>query len=322
MRAGRSPLKSALCWLYARTDLSGAATEFSWTEASSARPNKVGVGPHTIHEAVLKHLSPAPAPPGVRDQGKPQYLRPMAPSRGLVHTDSPNIMCSGLPQHWRCNKSLPRTFTVVALGSDVPDGVTVTLMAGNDENYSGELRNATTTMKHGSAHFTDLRFLGRSGRGKSFMLSINILTTPPQIATIQRAIKVTVDGPRLPRRQRQREVRSAVIRVPHSRSSTSSECKAYSSTIWTSEPSFLGHMTSLSSSLSQHLPHAYTPSSAAYGPYLPSPQPPPLSQGGPLYYGANQHGPGEERSMFNTLTNYMEGACLSIRGEEPVWRPY
>ncbi|XP_055018776.1 RUNX family transcription factor 2a [Boleophthalmus pectinirostris] len=270
----------------------------------------------------MKRLSPPPH--AVRDPGKAQYLRSTAPSRGLVQTDSPNFLCSGLPQHWRCNKSLPRTFTVVALGTDVPDGVVVTLMAGNDDNYSAELRNATTTMKHGSAHFTDLRFLGRSGRGKSFTLSINVLTTPPQIVTIQRAIKVTVDGPRLPRRQRQREVRSAVIRVPHSRSSSSAECKAYSSTIWTNEPSFLGHMTSLSSSLSQHLPHAYTPATAAYGSYLPPPQPPPLSHSGSFYYGANQqlHGPGDERGMVNTLTNYIEGACLSVRGEEPVWRPY
>lgn len=37
--------------------------------------------------------------------------------------------------------------------------------------------------------------------GKSFMISINVLTSPPQIATLHRAIKVTVDGQRLPRRQ-------------------------------------------------------------------------------------------------------------------------
>lgn len=36
--------------------------------------------------------------------------------------------------------------------------------------------------------------------GKSFTVSINVLTTPPQVATLHRAIKVTVDGPRLPRR--------------------------------------------------------------------------------------------------------------------------
>lgn len=52
------------------------------------------------------------------------------------------------------------------MGSDVPDGVVVTLMAGNDDNSSAELRNATATMKQGHAHFNDLRFIGRSGRGR------------------------------------------------------------------------------------------------------------------------------------------------------------
>lgn len=55
---------------------------------------------------------------------------------------------------------------VVALGDDVPDGVVVTVMAGNEDNSSAELRNATATMKHGCAHFNDLRFVGRSGRGR------------------------------------------------------------------------------------------------------------------------------------------------------------
>lgn len=36
--------------------------------------------------------------------------------------------------------------------------------------------------------------------GKSFTISINVLTSPPQIATLHKAIKVTVDGQRLPRR--------------------------------------------------------------------------------------------------------------------------
>lgn len=35
--------------------------------------------------------------------------------------------------------------------------------------------------------------------GKSFTLSIIVSTTPPQIATYNKAIKVTVDGPREPR---------------------------------------------------------------------------------------------------------------------------
>uniref|UniRef100_A0AAR2KQ05 Runt-related transcription factor n=1 Tax=Pygocentrus nattereri TaxID=42514 RepID=A0AAR2KQ05_PYGNA len=117
----------------------------------------------------------------------------------LVRTDSPNFLCSVLPSHWRCNKTLPVAFKVVALG-DVPDGTLVTVMAGNDENYSAELRNASAVMKNQVARFNDLRFVGRSGRGKSFTLTITVFTGPPQVATYHRAIKVTVDGPREPRR--------------------------------------------------------------------------------------------------------------------------
>ncbi|KAM9829446.1 runt-related transcription factor 1 isoform 3-T3 [Syngnathus typhle] len=121
----------------------------------------------------------------------------------LVKTDSPNFLCSVLPTHWRCNKTLPIAFKVVALG-EVPDGTMVTVMAGNDENYSAELRNATAAVKNQVARFNDLRFVGRSGRGKSFNLTITVFTNPSQVATYQRAIKITVDGPREPRRHRQK----------------------------------------------------------------------------------------------------------------------
>ncbi|CAH0680190.1 unnamed protein product [Chilo suppressalis] len=116
----------------------------------------------------------------------------------LVPTGSPDYMCSMLPQHWRSNKTLPGGFKVVAL-SDVLDGTLVTVMAGNDENCCAELRNNSTVMKNRVAKFNDLRFVGRSGRGKSFSLTITISTSPPQVATYQKAIKVTVDGPREPR---------------------------------------------------------------------------------------------------------------------------
>ncbi|XP_058803850.1 segmentation protein Runt-like [Phymastichus coffea] len=116
----------------------------------------------------------------------------------LVQTGSPAIMCSPLPSHWRSNKSLPTAFKVVAL-DDVTDGTLVTVSAGNDENFCGELRNCTAVMKNQVAKFNDLRFVGRSGRGKSFSLTIQISTVPFQIATYTKAIKVTVDGPREPR---------------------------------------------------------------------------------------------------------------------------
>lgn len=116
----------------------------------------------------------------------------------LVSTGSPSILCSALPNHWRSNKSLPCAFKVVAL-DDIQDGTIVTIKAGNDENYCGELRNATAVMKNQVAKFNDLRFVGRSGRGKSFSLTITISSYPCQIASYTKAIKVTVDGPREPR---------------------------------------------------------------------------------------------------------------------------
>ncbi|KAM3862930.1 runt-related transcription factor 2-like [Diretmus argenteus] len=244
---------------------------------------------------IKRRLTPPPSTrqPGDQEERslhQPRPQRNTAPPRGLVQTDSPNFLCSSLPQHWRCNKSLPRVFTVVALGDDVADGVVVTVMAGNDDNSSAELRNATTTMKQGHAHFNDLRFIGRSGRGKSFTLSINVLTTPPQIATLQRAIKITVDGPRLPR----------------------SQATSLGSSFTPSQR--MHHFSAL--------PYTSTP---PYTPYLP----PPLSHSGPFqtgtfYYGPNQplHTTGEDRNVADPLSNHIEGACLSVRGEELVWRPY
>ncbi|KAH9525026.1 hypothetical protein Btru_000134 [Bulinus truncatus] len=116
----------------------------------------------------------------------------------LVKTGSPNFLCSILPSHWRSNKTLPIPFKVVAVG-EVKDGTKVCITAGNDENFCSELRNNTATMKNQVAKFNDLRFVGRSGRGKSFTLTISVFTNPPQIALYQKAIKVTVDGPREPR---------------------------------------------------------------------------------------------------------------------------
>ncbi|XP_052711213.1 runt-related transcription factor 1-like isoform X3 [Crassostrea angulata] len=116
----------------------------------------------------------------------------------LVRTGSPNFVCSALPSHWRSNKTLPLAFRVVALG-DIKDGTKVQVSAGNDENFCSELRNCTAYMKNQVAKFNDLRFVGRSGRGKSFTLTITVWTHPPQITLYQKAIKVTVDGPRDPR---------------------------------------------------------------------------------------------------------------------------
>lgn len=147
----------------------------------------------------------------------------------LVQTGSPTILCSPLPSHWRSNKPLPVAFKVVAL-NEVPDNTLVTISAGNNENFSGEVRNCTALMKNQVAEFTDLRFVGRSGRGNEFLffiskfvykivqtlnidlinftlfvtgklftLTIQIDTFPQQVCTYTKAIKITVDGPREPR---------------------------------------------------------------------------------------------------------------------------
>ncbi|GBO11525.1 Runt-related transcription factor 3 [Araneus ventricosus] len=89
----------------------------------------------------------------------------------LVKTGSPCFVCTALPTHWRSNKTLPVAFKVVCLG-DIADGTVVTVRAGNDENYCGELRNFSATFKNGVAKFNDLRFVGRSGRGRCIYLSL------------------------------------------------------------------------------------------------------------------------------------------------------
>ena len=88
----------------------------------------------------------------------------------LIRTGSPNFVCSVLPTHWRSNKTLPVAFKLVALG-EVKDGTKVTISAGNDENYAAELRNCVAYMKNQVAKFNDLRFVGRSGRGKFYLFT-------------------------------------------------------------------------------------------------------------------------------------------------------
>ena len=107
----------------------------------------------------------------------------------LVRTDSLNFLCSALPSHWRVNKSLPVAFKVVAL-SEVSDGTKVSISAGNDENPSAELRNATAYMKGQVARFHDLRFVGRSGRGKRrlrtvFFFFFSHLDSPLSVPRVQ-----------------------------------------------------------------------------------------------------------------------------------------
>ena len=127
---------------------------------------------HNQQPEQLQQPQPQPQPPNdtyrkfltdiLAERAFNEYL---ADSPGeFISTGSPYFVCSPLPSHWRSNKTLPIAFKVVSLG-DIIDGTLVTIRAGNDENYSAELRNFTAIMKDHIAKFNDLRFVGRSGRG-------------------------------------------------------------------------------------------------------------------------------------------------------------
>ncbi|KRZ68511.1 Runt-related transcription factor 1 [Trichinella papuae] len=155
----------------------------------------------------------------------------------LIATGSPNLFCSELPRHWRSNKSLPMAFTVIALG-EIKDGTKVSVKAGNEENFCAELRNSTAIMTNQVARFNDLRFLGKSGRGKMFTLTITVHTWPPQVTTYNKAIKITVDGPRGSRKPKEASTSQASANL----SSTSStvaikrKCSSDSTSISTESP--------------------------------------------------------------------------------------
>ncbi|GMS98891.1 hypothetical protein PENTCL1PPCAC_21066, partial [Pristionchus entomophagus] len=136
-----------------------------------------------------------------------------APHAQYVSTESPYIVCSQLPSHWRCNKSLPEAFVVLLL-IPIPDGTQVSVSAGNEENEHGEVRNATAVVRNQMAKFSDLRFVGKSGRGKSFHLTITVHSTPMHVGVIKRAIKVTVDGPRDPRSKRELAISAMPTTIP------------------------------------------------------------------------------------------------------------
>eukprot|EP00063_Salmo_salar_P091239 XP_014066074.1 PREDICTED: runt-related transcription factor 2 [Salmo salar] len=233
-------------------------------------------------------------------------------------TDSPNFLVSSLPAHWRCNKTLPRAFTVVALG-DVSDGVLVTVMAGNDENCSAELRNATTLMTSRTARFNDLRFVGRSGRGHRQKLEVGPKTGLFRVAMPMQSLHPLNNITNPPTR--------GVCDLAAGFDRPFPPLSSFSST-----PRM--HFSSF--------PYSVTPPPP---PYLPPPFPtlPPHSHSGLfqpssspiLYYGASAgtnhyislpegdrtnhftSGPGGDQAPTAGLANQTES-----RGEEPVWRPY
>ncbi|NXB76482.1 RUNX3 factor, partial [Donacobius atricapilla] len=128
----------------------------------------------------------------------------------LVRTDSPNFLCSVLPSHWRCNKTLPVAFKVSAEPRR-PAGTELETPSPFPRSPFA-LRIAADIAAEGArviifnqiARFVIFNQVSALSRGKSFTLTITVFTNPTQVATYHRAIKVTVDGPREPRRHRQK----------------------------------------------------------------------------------------------------------------------
>lgn len=97
---------------------------------------------------------------------------------------------------FRSNKSLPHQFSVLIF-YPIADGTKVSVTAGNEENSLADIKNNTTEVQSQIAKFSDLRFVGKSGRGKNFNLTITIHTKPmKEVTIVTNVIKVTVDGPR------------------------------------------------------------------------------------------------------------------------------
>ncbi|KRX44158.1 Runt-related transcription factor 1, partial [Trichinella murrelli] len=186
--------------------------------------------PSTIESAPLSTVSNTSTQPA----------RPMVSCYNpgeLIATGSPNLFCSELPRHWRSNKSLPMAFTVIALG-EIKDGTKVSVKAGNEENFCAELRNSTAIMTNQVARFNDLRFLGKSGRGKMFTLTITVHTWPPQVTTYSKAIKITVDGPRGSRKPKEASTSQSSANLSSSSSTVAikRKCSSDSTSISTESP--------------------------------------------------------------------------------------
>lgn len=117
----------------------------------------------------------------------------------IYQTGNPDVRCTKLPEFIRAKMYLGAAFYVYFENGVVPDGTQVAIRAGNSFNGNAELKNNHSFVQNGVAEFKDLRFLGRSGRGKKFNVYIVAKTHPELVFDYPNAIKVTVDGPRPPR---------------------------------------------------------------------------------------------------------------------------
>ena len=117
----------------------------------------------------------------------------------IYQTEDVNVRCTKLPEFIRAKMYLGGSFRVYFAQGYVAEGTRVSIQAGNSENPNGELKNNQSFVQNCVADFKDLRFLGKSGRGKKFNVYIVVKSEPENVIVYPDAIKVTVDGPRPPR---------------------------------------------------------------------------------------------------------------------------
>ncbi|KAI1716795.1 runt domain-containing protein [Ditylenchus destructor] len=174
--------------------------------AASHQPTTTTANPQPIFLAVIQRspLRVLPSPATTLDMCEMERaLDALEQSLSALPTDwefqptgSPNVFCTTLPKHWRSNKSLPVQFAILVL-HPVADGTKVSVAAGNEENCTADVKNNVAEFSAQMARFSDLRFVGKSGRGKNFNLTITINAgTCTEVVIMNNVIKVTVDGPR------------------------------------------------------------------------------------------------------------------------------
>ena len=119
----------------------------------------------------------------------------------IYQTEIAHVKCTKLPEFIRAKKYLGTPFCVYFEDNIVSHGDKVTIRASNFKNPNAELKNNESFVNNGMAEFVDLRFNGKSGRGTKFDVYILVEANPPLRIVYPNAIKVTVDGPRPPRRK-------------------------------------------------------------------------------------------------------------------------
>ncbi|CAF0735977.1 unnamed protein product [Rotaria sp. Silwood1] len=184
--------------LSTESDKSSTSTNHS----TESNPTYNTISPHIVHPIIStdKKLSIMTAKDSTHIMKRCSVMSSpaeelLARTKNTFVDLNPYFQCSSLPSHWRKNKSL-RFILRTKRHIDIKTNTRVIVFAGNDYNPCATLKNNVSWFRGGQAEFNDLRFLGASGRGKKFTLTIVIETTPPQQCTYRRAIKITVDGPR------------------------------------------------------------------------------------------------------------------------------